>query len=63
MRRSGPEESAGPKHARDFLQKQTRLGKMFQDLRGSHHVKVLRRESLPSEVHREKLQNPVRERA
>src|SRR5687768_7886673 len=45
MRRSSPEEPAGTKQSRDFLQKQARLGQMFQKFRRSDHVVLLRRQS------------------
>src|SRR5688572_5660520 len=42
MRRSSPEESAGTKQPRDFLQEQSRLGQMFQQFRRSDYVVLLR---------------------
>src|SRR5687767_8422183 len=43
MRSGGPKESAGTKHTRNFLQKQSRLGQVFEDLRRRYDVKMLRR--------------------
>src|SRR6185369_889631 len=43
VRRSGPEQSAGTKNARDFLDQQARFAQMFKNLGCRDHVEMLRR--------------------